>query len=142
MSTVIVPDPSTYRHITPYGAGGPSRLAYTDQSLFVAQHNGLPHGFWARHPRVDRVADDIAEDGARYATRVWPSDYRTALHGEYPDLPARLERAADALLWGWFNPGHDFWCVHPDVEAVEYMYDHGDGREQPEAWQAKLWLRA
>jgi hypothetical protein len=141
MSTVVVPEPSTYRHIEPYGAEGPARLAYLDQSLFVAHHDGLPPGFWEKHPRVDRVADDIPEDGAKFATRVWPTDYRRASLGEYPDLPARMDRPADVLLWGWFNPGHDFWCLHPDVEAVEYMYDHGIGPEHPEAWQAKLWLR-
>jgi hypothetical protein len=114
-----------------------ARQVYSDGALFVAEHDGLPPGFWDRHPLVERTEEDAPQTSA-HATRIWP------VHYEFPDqtseLPRSLDRAPDVVLHGWLNPGQGFWAAYPGVEALDYVWSMGD-EGFPDAWGAKIWLK-
>jgi hypothetical protein len=138
----------------------PSRfqMAWADGSTLLAESKGEIGDFFERHPYFER-AEAAEPYFLQQATRVWlshrdpPPEDAPWSHREMPaapplpddffdlPLPSSVEgRDCDLELWGYLDPGYDIFAVHPDVEALWYVWSDGQG-PHPDTWGAKIWLK-
>jgi hypothetical protein len=150
----------------PDWAPGQFEFVWADGSTLVAEHDGEIGDFFQRHPYFERAEVlDTAERAelamTGQARRVWlshrepPPQDAPWSHRELPasrDLPLPADffeppfpdeiagRPCDLWLSGALDPGYDIFAVHPDVEALWYVWSDGDGPHE-DRWNAKIWLK-
>lgn len=139
---------------------GRFKFGWADGATLVAEHDGDIGDFFQRHPYFER-AEAAEADGLKQATRVWlshrepPPQDAPWSHRELPasrdlpfpadvftpPLPTQVEgRPCDLWLSGVLDPGYDIFAVHPDIEALCYVWSDGDGPHE-DVWNAKIWLK-
>lgn len=141
---------------------GAGKIVWRDGSTLLAEtadnNIALLAKFFERHPYFER-AEVVEPYFLKQALRIWlthrepPPEDAPWSHRELPaapplpadwnDLPlpeAIKDRPHDLWLGGYLDPGYDLFAVHPDVEALWYVWTDGDG-PHPDAWNAKIWLR-
>jgi len=146
---------------------GQFKFVWADGATLIAEHDGDIGDFFERHPYFERA--EALDDAERLelsilsqATRVWlrhrepPPEDAPWTHRELPasrDLPfpagffdAPLPEeipGAPPTLWlsGALDPGYDIFAVHPDVEALWYVWSDRDG-PHTDSWNAKIWLKS
>lgn len=131
---------------------GERARVWADGASLVAESDEAIGDFFQRHPDFER-AEPVAVTTARHALRVWlndPDPLRPVTQdGDPPPpepvvpppLPEQIaERPHDLWLSGYLNPGYEVFAVHPDIEALWYVWSDGDG-PHPETWSARIWLK-
>lgn len=137
MTDTAMPEPVIQPAAVQYGSIGASRIVFSDGSVFVAEHDELPADFWTRHPLMEETAPATPEL-APLATRVWLTTFEKSFD-DAPTLPTSLDRPRDLRLFGTYDAGEDFWALHPDIEAFNYVFM--DDPDSFGSWQVDLWLK-
>jgi hypothetical protein len=140
---------------------GRGKIAWRDGSTLLAETHGdisAVTAFFERHPYFVK-AEQQEPYILTHATRVWlshrdpPPEDAPWSHRELPPEPPlphdffalphpdKIDgRAPDLDIWGYLDPGYDIFAVHPDVEALWYVWSDGDG-PHPDTWGARIWLK-